>query len=121
MWEYPCRALAKAQTILTVEFNDFFKTLKNNGSIRIEQNGTCNGIVCWVDWFLEKKETPKALISTGPNQPIQIGQYISWNMFTNQGIHLIPKSSNVNSGNNVEWETNFQPKKGELLITFNVK
>ncbi|XP_055378509.1 protein arginine N-methyltransferase 7 [Condylostylus longicornis] len=120
MWEYPCKALSEQETILSIDFGNFMKPLQNHGSIPIKYSGECNGIVCWIDWYIDNK-TNKGIISTGPTSPIQVGEYISWDMFTKQGVHFTPQTKIVNMENVVEWQVNFQPLQGEFLITFNVK
>ncbi|XP_075161410.1 arginine methyltransferase 7 [Haematobia irritans] len=123
LWEYPCRALAKPQILLEVNFQDFEKDQSTQGKIPFQFSSRCNGIALWVDWHLDESNSPKSIISSGPVEPIDLmGQYVKWDMFTRQGVHLMSQCHKVESGKSyVEWRVEFKPKKGVLDFNFDVK
>ncbi|XP_068146639.1 protein arginine N-methyltransferase 7 [Drosophila tropicalis] len=119
LWEYPGRALAQPQEILRVDFANFNQELHQQGCIELVRSKECNGIALWVDWQLYPSESPKAFVSSGPSQPIEIGKFVKWDMFVRQGVHF-PQSRTINASR-VEWQIDFKPLLGELNFQFDLK
>lgn len=47
-----------------------------------------------MEWYLDG--SPTNVINTGPLQPFEIGEKVTWDMYTRQGVVLFPnKSVNV--------------------------
>ncbi|XP_055909924.1 protein arginine N-methyltransferase 7 [Eupeodes corollae] len=119
LWEYPCRALAKEIELLSVSFENFNEDKSCSGIIDIEENGSCNGIALWVDWNIDGSNNPRSIVTTGPTQPITVGDYVQWDMFVRQGVHLIPEPNKVDKHvSKVEWSVEFRPVSGEIKFNF---
>ncbi|XP_055840399.1 protein arginine N-methyltransferase 7 [Episyrphus balteatus] len=119
LWEYPCRALAKETELLSVSFENFSKDKSCSGVLTIEENGLCNGIALWVDWNIDGSNNPKSIVTTGPSQPIIVGDYVQWDMFVRQGVHLIPEADiKAKQSNQIEWSVEFRPVSGEIKFNF---
>ena len=141
LWEYPCRALGEAHEVISVNFNEYEKDVNNTGKINIEKsvllsknvfgenvilyiyffynrNGMYNGIALWVEWNLDDSKTSKLTISTGPIEPIQVGNFIKWDLYTKQGVHLVRKPITVDKTNNIDWKVSFKPTTGDLNFKF---
>lgn len=51
--------------------------------------GSCNGIAFWTEYnFLNAQTT---IISTGPLNDMALNNFIDWDMYTRQGVHLFWK------------------------------
>ncbi|EDW10515.1 LOW QUALITY PROTEIN: protein arginine N-methyltransferase 7 [Drosophila mojavensis] len=118
LWEYPCRALAQPQQLLSVDFANFGVEQSNHGSIKLTAEGNCNGIALWVDWQLSPNENPKSIVSSGPLEPVETGQYVKWDMFVRQGVHFINQTTAEKKYLN--WSTQFRPLLGELNFNFSL-
>ncbi|XP_023162762.2 protein arginine N-methyltransferase 7 isoform X2 [Drosophila hydei] len=118
LWEYPCRALAQPQQLLSVNFSNFGVEQNNQGSIKLAVKGSCNGIALWVDWQLAPNDSPKSIVSTGPLEPVEPGQYIKWDMFVRQGVHFINQTKTEQ--NYLDWSITFRPLLGELNFNFSL-
>lgn len=84
----------------------------------LNRNGVCNGIALWVDWHLDG--TTKNIWSTGPQNAIEVGDRIKWDMFTRQGVHLIPSPKQVHQCDFLQYSVSCNIKKGELHFGFDV-
>ncbi|KAH8305910.1 hypothetical protein KR018_003205 [Drosophila ironensis] len=119
LWEYPCRALAEPQEILSVDFTKFKEEHHLKGTIELKKSGTCNGVALWVDWQLSEDNSPRSVVSTGPSEPVEPGEFVKWDMFVRQGVHF-PQKANQNV-DSLEWSTDFNPLSGELTFSFGQK
>lgn len=119
LWEYPCRALAKEVELLSVSFQNFNEDKNCSGVMTLEENGLCNGICLWVDWNIDGKDNPKSIVTTGPSQAITVGDYVQWDMFVRQGVHLIPDVKLAEKGKSkINWNLTFRPVSGEIKFNF---
>ncbi|KAH8298510.1 hypothetical protein KR044_008953 [Drosophila immigrans] len=121
LWEYPCRALAKPQEILSVDFANFGLEQQKQGQLPLSAAGTCNGIALWVDWQLAANDSPKSVVTTGPIEPVVPGQFIKWDMFVRQGVHFINQTeatTKESAKNRLDWSTIFRPVLGDLSFNF---
>lgn len=51
--------------------------------------GSCNGITFWAEYhFLD---SPAGIVSTGPHNDLALNNFIDWDMYTRQGVHLFWK------------------------------
>ncbi|XP_054733207.1 protein arginine N-methyltransferase 7 [Anastrepha obliqua] len=121
LWEYPCKALATPQEVLHINFRDFNNEYSTNGLITIESDASCNGIALWVDWDIDGVGSPKSFVSTGPVESIVPGNFIKWDMFVRQGVHLFDESYPVfNRKSSVRWTLLYKPKSSKFELDFNV-
>lgn len=65
------------------------------------------------------------MISTGPSQPIRIGQRVTWDFYSRQGVHLLynnrkPKEISKTRNNNFEIDVSvkFLPQSGDVSFRF---
>ncbi|BFG05806.1 protein arginine N-methyltransferase 7 [Drosophila madeirensis] len=117
LWEYPCRALAEPQQILSVDFANFSAEHQLQGSIELTQSGVCNGIALWVDWHLDKTNNAKSIVSTGPSEAVVPGEFVKWDMFVRQGVHF-PRKPATDLYSRVAWSVDFKPLLGQLIFGF---
>lgn len=48
--------------------------------------GSCNGIAFWTEYnFLN---SPSSTVSCGPATEVELHNFINWDMYTRQGVHL---------------------------------
>ncbi|XP_034477590.1 protein arginine N-methyltransferase 7 isoform X1 [Drosophila innubila] len=121
LWEYPCRALAQPQEILSVDFANFGLEQHKEGQLQLTASGECNGIALWVDWQLTAKNSPKSVVSTGPVEPVVPGQFVKWDMFVRQGVHFTnQKMSTKDAKTRLDWSTTFRPVLGDLSFNFSL-
>ncbi|XP_036336326.1 protein arginine N-methyltransferase 7 isoform X2 [Rhagoletis pomonella] len=122
LWEYPCKALATPQEILHVTFSDFNAECSTSGTMKIESDGSLNGIAFWVEWNIDGGTSPKSVVSTGPVESIVPGKFIKWDMFVRQGVQLFEESHTVlNAKNSVQWILQYKPKPTKIEIDVHVK
>ncbi|KAH8253267.1 hypothetical protein KR032_004540 [Drosophila birchii] len=119
LWEYPCRALAPPQQVLSVDFTNFSEELHLKGSIELKHPGSCNGVALWVDWQLTDDGSPRSIVSTGPSEPVTPGEFVQWDMFVRQGVHF-PRTTKETISS-LDWSTDFRPLLGELNFSFKPK
>ncbi|XP_046397806.1 protein arginine N-methyltransferase 7 isoform X2 [Ischnura elegans] len=113
LWEYPCRAVSFPCKLFEFDFRKALPedTLIEKGVFNAESGLECNGIAVWVDWDLDG--TPENTISTGPSgKHPQLGDFVSWDMFTRQGVRLLSPSSFP-----INFEARFIPKKCDLSLS----
>lgn len=121
LWEYPCKALGNPVELMSIDFNNFEKNFTNSGKMSIEITGNCNGIALWIDWHLDDSNLQKNIVSTGSKIQITPGEYIDWDIYSLQGVHLFSKSFNVNTENFINWENKFEYMDGKLDFKFERK
>ena len=62
-----------------------------------------------------------SMISSGPTKPVAIGQKVSWDFYTRQGVHLFYNNRRTIASDedcSVEVKVNFVPVTGELNFRF---
>ncbi|XP_018575753.1 protein arginine N-methyltransferase 7 [Anoplophora glabripennis] len=112
LWEYPGTALSEEMVIAEIDLvNTPESLLELKGTFYLQTEMGCNGIALWVDWDMDG--SPKHAVTTGPIAPVVIGQKISWDMYTRQGVYLFPNK--VMKNINYEFKYDFH----EGNITFN--
>ncbi|CAH0546347.1 unnamed protein product [Brassicogethes aeneus] len=88
LWEYPCVALTNEQEISMLDILNNPTTLQeSSGCFQISSDLECNGIAIWIDWVHDG-----SVISTGPTEPIVVGEKIEWDIHTRQGVCLFPNT-----------------------------
>ncbi|XP_064536139.1 protein arginine N-methyltransferase 7 isoform X1 [Drosophila montana] len=118
LWEYPCRALAEPQQLLSVNFANFGVEQHNQGCLELTTKGNCNGVALWVDWQLAASNSSKSIVSSGPLEPVVPGQFVKWDMFVRQGVHFTSQTDNQT---HLHWSTTFRPLLGELSFNFSLQ
>ncbi|XP_066254433.1 protein arginine N-methyltransferase 7 [Euwallacea similis] len=113
LWEYPGIALSKETDIAQINLlEEHESVLETQGTINIELDQPCNGIALWVNWNLD--DTAKGTISTGPTQPIVVGQKVHWDIYTRQGVCLFSaKQVKV-----LQFYFSFNFKEGNINFTY---
>lgn len=81
-------------------------------------NNDCNGIAVWIDWWLDGKNSPRSIVSTGPTDEIKEGEYIKWDKNTRQGVHFVLKPQTVSFDSKVTWSAKFDIREGEMTFKF---
>ncbi|KAH8398955.1 hypothetical protein KR222_001613 [Zaprionus bogoriensis] len=117
LWEYPCRALAPPQEVLSVDFANFGAEQHKQGCLKLSTSDECNGVALWVDWQLAPKESPRNIVSSGPLEPVVPGQFVKWDMFVRQGVHFTKPRQDAS---HLDWTTTFRPRLGELSFKFSL-
>ncbi|CAD7083536.1 unnamed protein product [Hermetia illucens] len=121
LWEYPCKALSQKVDLLTVDFSSFHQSIDNSGTLHVEGSGTVNGIALWVDWSLDGSDKERRNVTTGPVLAPEIGNYISWDLYTRQGVHLLHTPKAVKGGEQISWDVKFIPNAGDIRFKFNLE
>nr|CAD7567888.1 unnamed protein product [Timema californicum] len=121
LWEYPCKILAKPFKVMELDFTNNLpgSPVENTGNVRFEGSGTCHGVSVWIDWDLDGD--PKHIVSTGPVQPPQINQTVSWDMHTRQGVYFFPEHHPIDLTHPLsflQYSCSFQPEDGEMHFNF---
>lgn len=104
--------------MLSVDFENYSQNLESSGEIKIENSGNCNGIVVWVDWNLDAKNT---IVGTGPVNNNEHEKFVVFEKGTRQGVHLLPRSKSVDENSILKWDNQFIPKSGEIKFNFRFK
>lgn len=76
-------------------------------AIPIQENGVCNGIAFWIDYQLDEN----IWLTTGVET-----ENDSWVKYSKQGVHLLPKPIDVQSGMKLQITTGFDYKQGQFLF-----
>nr|CAD7430778.1 unnamed protein product [Timema monikensis] len=121
LWEYPCKILSKPFKVMELDFTNNLpgSPVENTGNVRFEGSGTCHGVSVWIDWDLDGD--PKHIVSTGPVQPPQINQTVTWDMHTRQGVYFFPEHHPIDSTHPLsflQYSCAFQPEDGEMHFNF---
>ena len=65
------------------------------------------------------------VITTGPKQPIRIGEKVHWDMFSRQGVHLLYNKRKLRDENEsgqkdcaIEVSVKFVPQNGDITFKF---
>lgn len=116
LWEYPGIALSHPITFFEYNLNyDVVKEkVKNMGKIQIEYGGRCDGIALWMEYDLTESNS----LSFGPTQRICPGQYVEWDMFERQGVHLFTTQSVVKENDCINYDAEFDPDEAEVNFNF---
>uniref|UniRef100_A0A336L2X3 Protein arginine N-methyltransferase n=1 Tax=Culicoides sonorensis TaxID=179676 RepID=A0A336L2X3_CULSO len=109
LWEYPCKGMGSISTLLEIDVSDIRREYEVSGLI--ESDNDFNGIAIWIDWQLNSN--PKSIISTGPKEPIQIGEYIKWSMHDKQGVYFVNSTKNQ-----ISFKVSYQLQFNELKFEF---
>lgn len=80
---------------------------KFNLEIPFNQNGICNGIAFWIDYELQEN----IWLITGIEH-----ENDSWVNYSKQGVHLLPKPIDVQSGMKLKITTGFDYTQGQFLF-----
>lgn len=119
LWEYPCRALTLPQPVLTVDFSNFLQTKQQCTKLKFNYSCQCNGIALWVDWKLNDSDSEKYTVTTGPTtSPIEIGEFITWDFHTRQGVHLLPRPMAMKTDSELQCDICFVAESGSLTFKF---
>lgn len=117
LWEYPGVALTRPFTLFDFNFSEDIPTkiVQRNGRLEFPSNCRCDGVAVWMEYCMNDN-----WLSTGPVDPITVNEYISWDMFERQGVHLFRNSRKVNQRDVLGYEVKFDPENGELNFKFSI-
>lgn len=80
----------------------------------------CNAICLWVDWFLDGVRHAKTVISTGPSRPVVVGEIVTWDMFTSQGVYFLTDNSKDLEILHIDWTLYFNTNFG-VVTKFSIQ
>ncbi|CAL4105088.1 unnamed protein product, partial [Meganyctiphanes norvegica] len=120
LWEYPARALAKPQPLMTLDLGGAppEKAITVSGSFSLTGTGTLNGMALWADW--DMTSCPEDIISTGPVKPVVVNEYISWDVYTQQGVYLMKENPLIKPDLSqiLQYYVSFCPNDGTVSFDF---
>ncbi|KAK0167741.1 hypothetical protein PV327_001609 [Microctonus hyperodae] len=102
LWEYPAKPRTLPFDIAYFDFSNKFDNTSErifSGQVPVFSSGSCNGVALWIDWYLDSE----TVVSGGPLSKIETNKYISWEMNTRQGVHLLRNFKNVKADNVISW------------------
>lgn len=117
LWEYPCKALGCQKLLFEFDFKLLDCIHCSSFELPIEINGNYNGIALWVDWHLDDEN----IVTCGPIAPIEINEFIKWDIHTRQGVCITQKSVPVDKGNVIIGHSNCNILNGEISFQFNLE
>ncbi|XP_055606759.1 protein arginine N-methyltransferase 7 [Uranotaenia lowii] len=128
LWEYPCFALGKPATLITIPLNvSFPEDIKRaKGQMKVLRQGVlsrCNGIAVWAEWFLGRSGGYETTISTGLQTPIDADNVLSphpqplnWNFNCRQGVQLVKETVR----DEISWSVEYNSTTGSCSFQFDV-
>ncbi|KAL0269287.1 UNVERIFIED_CONTAM: hypothetical protein PYX00_007077 [Menopon gallinae] len=117
LWEYPGIALTTPFTLFDFNFSEDIPTkiVQRDGKIEFPSNCRCDGVAVWMEYCMND-----SWLSTGPVDTVSVNEYISWDMFERQGVHLFRNSRKVNQNDILNYEVKFFPESGEFNFKFSI-
>jgi protein arginine N-methyltransferase 7 len=111
LFEYSSKKPTLSSIINLIDI-DFEKTSENqtseiNFDISFRENGICNGIAFWIDYQLDEN----IWLTTGLET-----ENDSWVNYCKQGVHLLPKPIDVQSGMKLSITAGFDYQQGQFLF-----
>ena len=82
----------------------------------IFRNGTCNGIVLWVNWILDANENTR--ITTGPIEKVASGDKVCWDRFSKQGVYFVKSTPEVSTDKCLSYSIKFHVADGYFEYSF---
>ncbi|CAF1630395.1 unnamed protein product [Rotaria magnacalcarata] len=111
LFEYSSKKPALSSICDLIQIN--FERNYNDASEKVDleipftANGTCNGIAFWIDYELNEN----IWLTTGIEH-----ENDSWVNYSKQGVHLLPKPIQMQSGTKLKISTGFDFKQGQFLF-----
>lgn len=72
----------------------------------------------WVSWLLS--EDGNVSVSTGPVDDVVVGQTVSWDMYSKQGVYFVKSKSKVSSSNHLSYSINFHVTDSRFEYAFRI-
>ncbi|KAK8730718.1 hypothetical protein OTU49_007885 [Cherax quadricarinatus] len=123
LWEYPAKARGDPVCLLTL---DLAATIPDSplicaDSVTLPSPGLVNGMALWADWHMT--DQLEDILTTGPVQPVILDQYISWDVYSRQGVYLFREPVTVDKVQpyRLHYSVTFQPCDGTLMFDFQLK
>lgn len=69
-----------------------------------------------MDWVINDD----AIISSGPNSKIVIGNEVSWYYYTRQGVHLLQNAQEICKRSTLKVSSKFNPLEGDINFHFEI-
>ena len=78
LWEYPAKALSSPQKLSSFDLDAEIpeKSILGGGDIKINGNGTLNGMALWVDWHFS--EEAEDCVTTGPTKSVTVNEEVKF-------------------------------------------
>ncbi|KAK6635347.1 hypothetical protein RUM44_000598 [Polyplax serrata] len=116
LWEYPGIALSLPLTFFEFDFSSCVpqNKLQKNGTMEMTSSGRCDGIALWMEYDL----TDNCSISFGPVKKVVSGQYVEWDMYERQGVHLFRDQPAVEAKDLMNYNVEFDPNEAEINFNF---
>ena len=76
LWEYPAKALSSPQKLSSFDLDGQIpkKSIFETGDIKLNGNGTLNGMALWVNWHFS--EDAEDCITTGPTKTVAVNEEV---------------------------------------------
>lgn len=120
LWEYPARALSLPQPLMSLDLTGSVpeKTITCTGKISLAGTGTLNGMALWADWDMTGCQ--QDVISTGPVKPVVVNEYISWDVYVQQGVYLMKEKPLIKPGlsQEIQYSVSFCPNEDKISFDF---
>lgn len=116
LWEYPGIALTYPVTLFDFNFEEGIpsKKVKREGKSSFAFDCRCDGVALWMEYDLEEN----FMLTSGPVKDVVLNEYISWDMFERQGVHLFRDTPKVSKGDTLYYDVEFNPETGEFEYYF---
>nr|XP_027216177.1 protein arginine N-methyltransferase 7-like [Penaeus vannamei] len=123
LWEYPSKALSQPFPLLKLDLTDPIpdNPVSSKNSLSLPGTGLVNGVALWADWHMT--DHPEDVLTTGPVEPVVLDQYVSWDVYSRQGVYLVknPVEINPSQQHTLEYAVTFKPNDGTIVFDFQVK
>ncbi|XP_074644221.1 protein arginine N-methyltransferase 7-like [Tubulanus polymorphus] len=117
LWEYPSIALTAVSDVISFDFKkNVYHTFteKCTKKLEFERKGRCNGVAFWMEYELDDDEH----VSRGTLKPLNVGNKPTWDIETQQGVHLLKQPFNVQVGAALNIDVEFKPDNGDVKFSF---
>ena len=115
LWEYPGHALALPTQVALFDLSQPCPTDKPSytysGTISLPSSLPLSGVALWMEWQLDAE----TCVSSGPMAEVVVGQLVSWDMDSKQGVHLLPSPRSASC---LSYTATFVPSEGDFSFQF---
>ncbi|KAG7162057.1 arginine N-methyltransferase 7-like [Homarus americanus] len=123
LWEYPAKARGYPIRLLTLDLAAPIpeNPMTSADSITLPSPGHVNGMALWADWHMT--DEPGDALTTGPVEPVALDQYVSWDVYSRQGVYLFKEPVTVDKmqPHTLHYSVTFQPCDGTMVFDFQMK
>uniref|UniRef100_A0AAY4CCM1 Protein arginine N-methyltransferase n=1 Tax=Denticeps clupeoides TaxID=299321 RepID=A0AAY4CCM1_9TELE len=120
LWEYPCRALTQARSVMTFDFQQCVpaKPISSQGSVPLTRTGCCHGAVLWMEYRL----TDDITVSMGLTGEVTEEGVCEWYPYRKQAVYFFksPADCSGDGGATLSYDLTFDPSTGDINMDFEV-